>query len=197
MIKILELDITLKDSKPKIWRRVLVPDHLNFYELHYVIQFAMGWTNSHLHQFVVGRHDRCISVPFDGDFGEEAEDGKKVLINKILKAPKDKIKYEYDFGDGWEHLVEVKKVHEPQVGMYYPVVIDGAMACPPEDCGGIWGYAALVETMKNKKSDRYEEMLEWLGEDFDPEEFDKEDINDEYFKNFKEIVEEWDDIAFS
>lgn len=196
MSKILELDITLSASKPKIWRRVLVPADLTFHELHYVIQFSMGWTNSHLHQFIVGRHDRCIGMPFDDGFDDmEMEDGRKVNISELLSAPKDKIKYEYDFGDGWEHIIEVKKVLQPEAQKKYPIVTGGAMACPPEDCGGIWGYANLVETMKKKDTDEYEEMLEWLGEEFDPAEFDMESINNEFFKNFKKEVKEWDDLA--
>jgi hypothetical protein len=198
MSKILELDITLSASKPKIWRRVLVPADLTFHELHYVIQFSMGWTNSHLHQFIVGRHDRCIGMSFDDEFDDdmEMEDGRKVNISELLNAPKDKIKYEYDFGDGWEHIIEVKKVLQPEAGKKYPIVTGGAMACPPEDCGGIWGYANLVETTKKKDTDEYEEMLEWLGEEFDPADFNMESINKEFFKNFKKEVKEWDDLAF-
>ncbi len=193
MSKILELDIVLQGSKPKIWRRVLVPDDMNFYELHFVIQFAMGWTHSHLHQFIVGRYQRRIGIPFEDD--EEMEDSRELKINSILNAPKSKIVYEYDFGDSWEHLVEVKKLHEPEAGKTYPVLIGGKMACPPEDCGGIWGYQDLVEKMKQKGTDEYEELVEWLGGEFDPEEFDMDEINEEYFKDFKKEMTEWDGLA--
>ena len=196
MSKILELDIILRDSKPNIWRRVLVPDNMTFLELHYIIQFAMGWTNSHLHHFVVGNYDRRIGIPFEDDF-EEVEDGRKVKINALLNAPKDKIKYEYDFGDSWVHLLEVKKVHDPEEGKKYPVLIGGAMACPPEDCGGIWGYQDLVEKLKRKNSQEYKELVEWLGGEFDPEAFDMDEINKAYLKNFKKVKEEWDDMANS
>jgi hypothetical protein len=196
MSKILELDITLQGSKPKIWRRVLVPDDMNFLELHYIIQFAMGWTNSHLHQFVVGNYERSIGVPYEDDFDfGETEDSRNIKINTLLNAPKDKIIYEYDFGDSWEHLIEVKKVHEPEPGKKYPVLTAGAMACPPEDCGGIWGYQDMVKELKKKNSKEYEELLEWLGGEFDPEEFDVDEINEEYFKHFKKEMKEWDDMA--
>lgn len=86
MSKILELDITLNESNPQIWRRVLAPADFNFYELHYVIQFSMGWTHSHLHQFIVGQRDRCIGMAYDGDFDAmEMEDGSKIKISEILK----------------------------------------------------------------------------------------------------------------
>ena len=196
MSKILELDIILRDSKPKIWRRVLVPDNMTFLELHYIIQFAMGWTNSHLHQFVVGNYDRRIGIPYEDDF-EEMEDGREVKINSLLNAPKDKILYEYDFGDSWAHLIEVRQVHEPEPGKKYPVLTGGAMACPPEDCGGIWGYQDLVKELKKKNSREYEELLEWLGGEFDPEAFDINETNKEFFKNFKKVMKEWDDMANS
>jgi hypothetical protein len=194
MSKILELDIVLQGSKPKIWRRVLVPDNTTFHALHYVIQFAMGWTNSHLYQFVVGRGEYYIGVPSEDDF-YEVEDSRKMKINTLLNEPKDKITYEYDFGDSWEHLVEVKKVHEPEKGKTYPVLIAGAMACPPEDCGGIWGYQDLVGKMKNKDSEEYEDLVEWLGDDFDPEEFEMDLFNRAFFKNFKKVMKEWNDFA--
>ena len=196
MSKILELDITLQNSNPKIWRRVLVPADLNFRELHYVIQFSMGWTNSHLHQFIVGQYDRCIGILLEDDFDDvDMEDGREVNISELLEKRKDKIKYEYDFGDSWEHLVEVKNVHKIEAGKYYPVVIGGAMACPPEDCGGVWGYADLVATMKKKGTVVYEEMLAWLGEDFDPAKFSMEEINKTFFKNFKKQVKAWEKYA--
>ncbi|MEZ4926239.1 MAG: plasmid pRiA4b ORF-3 family protein [Saprospiraceae bacterium] len=194
MSKILEIDIELHRSKPKIWRRVLVPDSMTFHKLHYTIQFAMGWTNSHLHQFALGKNERTIGIPHEDDFSK-VEDSRKIKINSLLKAPKDKILYEYDFGDGWEHIVELKKVHEPENGKRYPVLIGGAMACPPEDCGGIWGYQSLVKTMAKKNSKEYKELVEWLGGEFDPEKFDPKEINEAFFKNFEQEMEEWDQFA--
>lgn len=197
MSKILELDITLKGSKPAIWRRVLVPADLTFRELHYVIQFAMGWTNSHLHQFVVGRYERCIGCLLEDGFDSaEMEDGRKVAMSEVLTKPEDKIDYEYDFGDGWEHLLKVKKVHEAEAGKYYPVLIGGARACPPEDCGGIPGYVNLVNIMKKKSGSAYKEMAQWLGKDFDPEAFDMEEINAAFFKDFKKEAAQWEAFAY-
>lgn len=196
MSKILEIDITLQGTEPKVWRRVLVPADLTFRELHYAIQFSMGWTNSHLHQFVVGQYDRCIGMILEDVFDDmEPEDGREVNISELLAKPKDEIIYEYDFGDGWMHLIEVRKVLDPESGMKYPVLTDGAMACPPEGCGGIGGYAELVEAMKNKRTKRYRELIEWLGEAFDPLEFDIAAINAAYFKDFKKEVKDWEQLA--
>lgn len=182
MSKILEIDITLKGSKPKIWRRILIPGEMSFADLHYAIQIAMGWVGYHSHQFVVGRNDRFISIPFDDDLVDmdemdDMEDGHKIKIKSLLNAPKDKVIYEYDFGDDWEHLVEVKKVHDAEPGKTYPQAIGGAMACPPEDCGGIWGYKDMLEKLQEKGTAEYEELVEWLGSDFDPKVLDLEKIN--------------------
>ena len=194
MSKILELDITLRGSKPKIWRRVHVPADLTFHDLHYVIQFAMGWTNSHLHQFEVGRGQEYIRPPLEEDW-DEPTDSRKTPISEHLAAIKEKITYSYDFGDSWEHEVVVKKVLETDPKKHYPLLVAGERACPPEDCGGIWGYAEILETLKKPGSDNYEDWIEWLGEDFDPAEFNLEEINDEYFKNFKQEMAEWQNLA--
>lgn len=194
MSAILELDITLKNAKPKIWRRVLVPADFTFNQLHYIIQFAMGWTNSHLHQFIVGRDEIYIGIPHEDDWVEMA-DSRKTKLMKYLSHPKDKVEYEYDFGDSWEHEVLVKKVLPKVTGMSYPVCTDGKGACPPEDCGGVWGYADLLEKIKSPKDPEHEEMLEWLGDDFDPEHFDLEETNKNCFINFKKEMKDWEKLA--
>ena len=111
MSKILELDITLNESNPQIWRRVLAPADFNFYELHYVIQFSMGWTHSHLHQFIVGKRDRCIGMAYDGDFDEmEMEDGSQIKISEIFKKV---MKEWHDLAFSWKERqkeIEQKKV---------------------------------------------------------------------------------------
>ncbi len=195
MANILELDITLKNSKPKIWRRVHIPADLTFHELHYVIQFAMGWTHSHLHQFEVGKRQEYIRPPREEDWDEEATDSRETKISKHLAAAKDKITYEYDFGDGWDHEILIKKVLQADPKQHYPMLVAGERACPPEDCGGVWGYADMLEKLKKPGTAEYEEITEWIGEDFDPEEFDLEEINEAFFKNFKKEMKEWDKLA--
>ena len=195
MSDILELDITLKGSKPKIWRRVLVPSDFIFHELHYIIQFAMGWTSSHLHQFITGKNDIYIGIPHEDDW-IELVDSRKTKLSEYLGQPKDKVVYEYDFGDSWEHEVVVKEVLAKETGRSYPICTDGKGACPPEDVGGVWGYADLLEKLKKSGTDEYEEMLQWLGDDFDPEKLDLEGTNRRYFKNFKKEMKEWDKLAY-
>jgi hypothetical protein len=108
---------------------------------------------------------------------EGAEDERKMRLCDLTPAVKSKFIYEYDFGDGWNHQIEVVKIGPPAEGVKYPACLDGKLACPPEDCGGIWGYYEMLEVVKNPKHERYEELSDWLGGNFDPERFDLDGIN--------------------
>ncbi len=173
MPKILQLKISLKGSKPLVWRRFLVKDSVTFHKLHEIIQKIMGWENYHLYEFGAG--GLTISLP-DEDAGH-VTDSRKTKLCDILAAERQRFDYTYDFGDSWEHVIIVEKILEksPQK---CPACIAGKTACPPEDCGGIWGYAELLEIMKDKSHPEYEEKIaDWLGEDFDPEAFDIDEVN--------------------
>ena len=135
----------------------------------------MGWTNSHLNQFII--HNEFYSIPDDEFFGE-VKDYRKVKLDTLIYYPKTKFIYEYDFGDGWEHTIVLEKVLPRMKNTYYPICIDGKRNCPPEDCGGPWGYKELLEIISNPKHEEYNEMIEWLGDGFDPEEFDIVKINE-------------------
>ncbi len=189
MAKIYQLKITLKSTKPAIWRRVQTNADISLNELHYLVQVVMGWRNSHLHQFNCGGKyygdKRLWQESFD-DF--DMRDSLTTKVEKVLNKEKDKILYEYDMGDGWDHNILLEKITTVDIPLVHPICLKGAMRCPPEDCGGVWGYAELVETMKDPNSDQYEEMSEWLGVDaFDPAEFDLEWVN-KRLKNFSTDV---------
>jgi hypothetical protein len=161
-----------------------------------MLQFAMGWTNSHLHQYIVGNREEYICPPYEGIWDdEEVTNSKEVKIADRLVQPGDKIVYEYDFGDGWTHHVQLVQILPPDAKLKYPVVMAGKGACPPEDCGGIWGYADILERFSKPQAEGYDELLIWLGEDFDPQHFDTVGVNTEYFKNFKRVMKKWDDFA--
>lgn len=160
-----QLKIALQVIRPEIWRRVHVPD-LTLYELHVVIQIAMGWQNSHLHDFTIGK----VKYGEPNDWVEN-EDEDKVKLSAIVGKHK-KFTYQYDFGDSWEHTITVEKSPVADPETTYPAVVDGAGACPPEDCGGYWGYADFVEAMTNPKHERHKELKEWYGGKYDPEAFD-------------------------
>lgn len=176
--KVYQLKVTLNQSKPPIWRRILVSNHIDLGEFHRILQIAMGWTDSHLHQFISGR--TVYSTPYDelgGDLEMECEDESKYKLSRLLKKERDSLVYEYDFGDGWEHKIILEKILPYDSSVKLPICVKGKRACPPEDCGGIWGYENLLEIIRDPSHPEHEEMLDWLGDEFDPEHFDLEETN--------------------
>lgn len=168
-----QIKVTLLGSKPPIWRRLIVKANIRLDQLHSVLQVAMGWSNYHLHQYRVG--DYYIGIP-DPDYDMDLTDERKVYLQDIISNPKDNFVYEYDFGDGWEHKIVLEKIL-PLDFSESPVVIKGKGACPPEDCGGIWGYSDFLDAIQDPKHDEHESMLEWIGGEFDPDAFDMSFIN--------------------
>ncbi len=171
-----QLKVTLKNSKPPIWRRIQVAGDTSLEKLHWILQDVMGWTNSHLHQFKVGRTYYGEPMP-EEDF--DVEDERKITLAAAAPGLKKKFIYEYDFGDGWEHEIVVEKILEPEPGIHYPFCVEGRRACPPEDCGGVWGYEECLEAIRNPKHPEHDSMLEWVGGEFDAEEFDLDFVNQE------------------
>ncbi|WP_153556371.1 IS1096 element passenger TnpR family protein [Roseimaritima sediminicola] len=166
--------ITLVGSKPPIWRRIETRD-VSLARLHQLIQTAMGWTNSHLHQFRIGEQYYMDSRGADSDPDwVESYDGITVAKLVSQHGTKLKLRYEYDFGDGWEHNVVLEKITRPADGASYPRCTGGRRACPPEDVGGLWGFYEFVQAVNNPEHPEHEEKLEWYG-DFDPAEFDKDE----------------------
>jgi hypothetical protein len=173
--QIYQLKITLKDSKPPIWRRIEVPGTITLAQLHQIIQAIMGWYDYHLHQFTVGQIR--YGVPDPDDF-EEVRDERRVKLNQLLTEPKQKLIYEYDFGDSWEHVVLLEKALLPEQGVDYPRCTAGKRAGPPEDVGGVWGYDSFLEAIRDPQHPEHDQMLEWVGGEFDPEEFDLAALNE-------------------
>lgn len=169
---IYQIKVTLRDSKPPIWRRIQVTGDTTLNNLHLILQEVMGWEGNHLYQFIVGQ--TYFGEP-DPEF--DAEDDSKVKLSQIMQREKQKFIYEYDFGDSWLHEILIEKILPPEPGVSYPLCLKGKRACPPEDCGGVWGYGDLLETIKDPGDEEYEEMMDWLGGDFDPEAFDLDYIN--------------------
>jgi hypothetical protein len=171
-----ELKMTLRGSEPPIWRRLQVPGSIKLDRLHEVFQVAMGWTDSHLHQFV--DPPMVYSVPSEEDYpGVERLDERRFRLADLAQHEKASFLYEYDFGDGWGHDVLVEKIVSAGPEKKRAVCLAGEKACPPEDCGGIWGYYELLEALNNPKHESHQEMLDWLGEPFDPGRFDPEEVN--------------------
>lgn len=174
--KTYQIKITLKRSKPSIWRRILIPSDLPLADFHKVIQTTMGWTNSHLHQF---SKNRSYYAPvMDEDYGDyNSIDYKGYKVSDLLKKEKDKITYEYDFGDDWIHEILLEKIEDKEMENNEAICIKGKNNCPPEDCGGMWGYYAMMEIINDPNHPEHEDYKEWLGEDYDPTYFNKDEIN--------------------
>ena len=171
---IYQIQISLNGFTPKIWRRIQLKSDILLPDLHDIIQTTMGWDDSHLHQFIKNKEfygDPSLDEDFD------TVDYRKIKLSAMLKKEKDSMKYEYDFGDGWIHTILLEKILPVDTNTIYPVCLAGKMHCPPEDCGGVWGYTDLLEILKDPKHEDYEDNKEWLGDDFDPNEFNIEMIN--------------------
>lgn len=170
-LKLYEIKITLMELTPAIWRRVLVPRDIMLADLHHVIQIAMGWEDSHLHEFEIGRkrYGPMLDDPFGPDEALVNED--IVHLNGVAK-PKAKFVYSYDFGDGWRHEIQIERELEAESGQRQASCIGGENACPPEDSGGPFGYPSMLDAMSDPQHEQHEEILEWMGEDFDPLRFD-------------------------
>jgi len=166
--KIYLLEIWLIDIEPRVWRKLAVRADVRLDELHMVIQNVMGWTNSHLHQFDAGGGVQ-YSYPHPGyDMDNDFQDECKVKLSDLASKPKDRFIYEYDFGDCWEHMIELVAIEEPQKGIKYPVCLAGERACPLEDCGGPLSYPELLITLQGPDNKERQELLDWLDGEFDP-----------------------------
>jgi len=171
--RIYQLKITLEDVRPAIWRRVLVPEDTTLVGLHRVIQAAMGWEDYHLWRFEIEGVE--YAEPSREDRGRGTRNARKARLHQ-LTGPGDVLLYEYDFGDGWEHRVQVEKVLPAEPGREYPAYVAGERAGPPEDSGGPLGYVRLLEVLADPSAPEHDDMLEWIGEDFDHETVDIEEI---------------------
>ncbi len=171
-----KIKITLRDSRPPIWRRLEVPSGITLRELHDVIQAAFGWEDYHMWAFESGRDRYGIA---DRDLGIRSAASKQ--LRQVAARTGDRLRYTYDFGDGWEHDILTENVTEPEPDTAYPRCVTGRRACPPEDCGGIWGYDYLIEILADPHHEEHEDRLEWLGLDsadqFDPTAFDAAEVN--------------------
>ena len=173
-VTIYQLKVTLRESKPPIWRRLQVRNDATLSQLHQTLQVAMGWTDSHLHQFAVG------SVWFGEPYPEEGLDvidEQLVSLGQIVRRVKDKFVYEYDFGDSWRHDVVVEDVLKPDPDVRYPICLAGRRHCPPEDVGGMWGYSRFLEAIADVDHPEHDHFLEWIGGPFDATAFDVDEIN--------------------
>jgi hypothetical protein len=164
-------------SKPPVWRRLLVPAGIRLDQLHGVIQVAMGWSDYHMHVFSTDAGDYGVLDPELGFLDE-----RRTTLSRLLIEPGGRIRYTYDFGDAWDHEIMLEKVLSAHPEQLYPTCIAGKGACPPEDCGGVWGYARLREVLADPSDEEHASMLEWLELEsacgFDAAAFEIDAVND-------------------
>lgn len=176
--KTLQLKITLLETKPSIWRRIVIPAGFNFYQLHRAIQAAFGWENSHLFEF--GKHGLNdpdgIGIPNDE---MPVKDARRVKLSTIFRKVNDKYTYVYDFGDHWQHQVVLEEITDKEI--YTAYCIGGKNECPPEDVGNIRGYQAMVDTFTHGTTAEKRSYRQWLGlrsnEDWDPTYYNQREVN--------------------
>lgn len=186
-----QLHIELAGSSPSVWRSIQVQPDLTFSELHQIIQIVMGWEDEHLYQFSVGKTKVY-------DFEDRIDDGSDprerdsvdTLLDELVIKEKTKFTYVYDFGDSWEHTIQLEKILTENEDKFYPICEDGGGACPPEDCGGIFGYQRMLTILNDKNHSEYEDIQSWLGENWDANFFDIDDVN----AGLKDYYEFLDDL---
>ena len=168
-----ELKIELKDTNPRIWRRIQVNSDISLNELHHVIQISMGWTNSHLYSFKIDEIE--YSLPEYNDDYLEYSDSRKIKL-KVLTV--DTFEYLYDFGDYWEHTIQVLEKIEGKK-LLNPICLEGAGNCPPEDIGGTHGFEQFLEIMKDVSHPERDSYIEWYGSVYNPNKLSLMEINKE------------------
>ncbi|MFH0765281.1 MAG: plasmid pRiA4b ORF-3 family protein [Calditrichota bacterium] len=174
---IYQIKVVLLETNPPIWRQLLVPSTITLHRAHLILQAAMGWANYHLYKFQIGNLEYAMPDP-DNEFYElDFKNSKRTKLWQVLMKKGGILHYEYDFGDGWEHMLFVEDIIEREDGKQYPICLGGERACPPEDCGGTHGYAELLEIIRNHRHKEYKDMMTWLGGRFNPKAFDIEIAN--------------------
>jgi Plasmid pRiA4b ORF-3-like protein len=176
--EIYQIKVTLLGTNPAIWRRLLVPANLTLAQLHDVLQIAMGWEGCHMYDFRIGRKRFGTPDPDEGLMGLPSTTSEHTArLSGVLSKIGAKAVYTYDFGDGWEHGITVEKILPADPGCAYPTCVDGKQHGPPEDCGGVPGFYNLLDAIGDPTHDQHEELLGWVGDDFDPEAFSIDEVN--------------------
>jgi hypothetical protein len=174
--QVYRLHLSLLETEPLIWRRLQVPANITLRRLHDVFQIAMGWTDSHLHEFTVGDQHIGMAEP-EAEPLANLRDDRRTTLEEIARRVGDEFTYNYDFGDDWDHRVVIESIADAGVAAHRALCLDGARACPPEDCGGTSGYEHLLEVLNDPSHEEHDDLRAWSGEAFDPEHFDQDAVN--------------------
>ncbi len=179
--RVYQFRIVLKGIEPPVWRRIQVPEIYTFWDLHVAIQDAMGWLDYHLHAFEITNpatlQRDTIGIPNE-DWQDEFPTlaGWQIPIGTYFSPDNRVTEYLYDFGDSWEHTVTLEKVFPRDRSVRYPICVAGKRRCPPEDCGGVYGYEDLLRVLADPEDEEHESTLTWVGGSYDPEAFDPKKV---------------------
>jgi hypothetical protein len=168
------LKVTLRDSVPLIWRKIVVAADVTLFDLHLILQATMGWHNDHMYEFVIARkkYGYPDNIPF---FGTKA--ATNVNLYQVVLKPGTKFIYEYDFGDDWKYDIILEDILPDSYPLPHPICLDGQRACPPEDCGGIFSYMTMLPVLADPKHPQYKDLRQWLGTRSNPATFNKSTVN--------------------
>lgn len=173
---IYQLNVTLKDIHPSIWRRIQVWEDTTLGRLHRTLQIVMGWEDYHLHDFLIGRKIYSVPDPDDDIYERKVIDERRKRLRDVVSRVGTRIVYVYDFGDDWRHDLQLEAILLPEHDQQYPRCIAGERRGPPEDVGGPFGYQDYLEALANPKHEEHEQWLQWRGP-FDPEAFSLAAVN--------------------
>ncbi|HLE13238.1 MAG TPA: plasmid pRiA4b ORF-3 family protein [Anaerolineales bacterium] len=174
--QIYQIKVTLDDTHPPIWRRILVPGNTTLLKLHDILQIVLGWEDYHLHMYTIA--GMIYGNPADDEYDDLGIlDEAYSKLSQVVYREGQRFGYEYDFGDSWDHTLVVEKILPSEEGVRYPLCLKGKRACPPEDVSGVWGYENFLKAIRDPSHDEHEEYLNWIGGEFDPEAFDLEEVN--------------------
>ena len=172
-----QLKVTLLETSPPVWRRFLVSSDVSLHRLHLILQDVMGWGSYHLYRLEIESTDYSEPHPDNDPYQLPFQDSERARLGTLVVDRGSRFLYEYDFGDSWLHEVTLEDILEHRPGKRYPICVGGQRACPPEDCGGPWGYAELLEVIGDPDHEEHLDMMEWLGGQFDPGAFDVNRVN--------------------
>ena len=174
---VVRVRIDLKGADPQVRRRVDMPVSASLDSLHHVIQAVMDWEYAHMHEFVIAKQRFCDPEFLEYDYTSNVLSTYESDLADIIKRGIKKLTYTYDFGDNWQHEINLGRVRDSKEGEEFPTLVSASGRCPPEDCGGVYGYWRLLDVLSDPSHEDYEEMNEWYG-DLDPEDPDEPGIRD-------------------
>jgi len=179
-----QLNVTLRDIHPPVWRRIQVWEDTTLAQLHTILQIVMGWEDYHLHEFVIGRRLYSVPDPDDAMYERKVIDESRVPLGEVVPRVGTQFEYLYDFGDSWEHDLMLEAILLPETTAQYPTCIGGERSTPPEDVGGTPGYEEYLAVLADPEHEEHDNMLQWRGP-FDPETFSPAQVNQGLRKKFR------------